>query len=171
MGYLAVWKVLEEIVTDFRKKGVTVPAEVMGDLKNAKTMIGILKADPNRVETAQKIEEYLGNVESYLISEGHKRFGQEYVDEWLKRTDEAGRRMLDEEEETRFVAGLPHLQRWIRVTPSTELPLEKLKTLAMESGLSYDVQADGCLLVRGENNSIKDFVKKMATKFRSKAGK
>jgi hypothetical protein len=59
----------------------------------------------------------------------------------------------------------------MRVTPSTELPLEKLKTLAMESGLLYDAQADGCLLVRGENNSIKDFVKKMATKFRSKAGK
>jgi len=164
MGYSSVWKVLEEMITDFRKKGLTVPTEVMDDLKSAKTLIKILKADPARGETAQKIEECLGNVESYLISEGAKNFGSKYVNEWLKRLDEAGKEPFDEEEEIRFVPGLPREQKWIRVKPSSELPIEKLKSLAEESNLSYNVQNDGYLLVCGEEKHIKEFVKKVAAK-------
>jgi hypothetical protein len=172
MGFPAVWKVLEEMVTDFKKKGITVPADIIGDLKNAKTIIKILKADPSYGENAQRIEEYLANVESYLISEGQRRFGQAYVDEWLERTDEARRKIVDEEEEeTKFISGMPREQKWIRLTPSNGLPLEKLKALANESNLSCKVQTDGCLVVSGPDAVLKDFVKKIAAKYQSKAGK
>ncbi|MEM2393621.1 MAG: DUF2096 family protein, partial [Candidatus Bathyarchaeia archaeon] len=66
MGYLTVWKVLEEMITDFRRRGVAVPKEVIGDLKYARTLINVLKADPSSLETSQRIEEYLNNIESYL---------------------------------------------------------------------------------------------------------
>jgi len=172
MGYLAAWKVLEEIITEFRKKGATVPTEAMDNLKAAKTMIKILKADPCRGETMQKIEEYLGNVESYLVSEGQKKFGVERVDEWLKRLNEASVRMPDvEEEEIRFIPGLPREQKWIRVKPSAEMPADKLRTLAKESNLSCRVQSDGYLLVYGEGDRLKEFVKKMVTKYGVKAEK
>jgi len=172
MGYLTVWKVLEEMATDFKKKGTTVPAGIISDLKSAKTIIKILKADPTCGENIQKIEEYLGKVESYLVSEGQRRFGQTYVDEWLKRRDQAGRKIVDEEEEkTKFISSLPREQKWIRLTPSTELPLEKLKTLADESNLSYNIQTNGCLLVFGPDTVIKDFVKKIAAKYKPKARK
>jgi len=165
MGYLAVWKVLEEMILEFRKRGITIPVEVMDNLKSARTMIKILKADPSRGETMQKIEEYISNVESYLISEGQKKFGVEYVDKWLKKLDEANIRFPDlEEEETRFVPGLPREQKWIRVKPSAELPMEKLKLLAKELNLSCELQGDGYLLVYGEDESLKEFVKKMAKK-------
>jgi hypothetical protein len=164
MGYSAVWKVLEEMITDFRKKGLTVPTEILDDLKSAKTLINVLKADPTHGETVQKIEDYLGNVESYLISEGTKNFGDRYTSEWLKRLDEAGKVPFIEEEEIRFVPGLPREQKWIRVKPSADLPIEKLKSLAEESNLSYNFQSDGYLLVYGEENRIKEFVKKVAIK-------
>jgi hypothetical protein len=172
MGYAAAWKVLEEMITDFRKKGVAVSAEIMGDLRSAKTLISVLKADASRVETGQKIEEYLLHVESYLVSEGQKLFGVEYVEEWLKRLDEASRKISEEEEEeTRFIPGIPRERKWIRVKPSAELSMEKLKLLADESHLLYNVQNDSCLLVYGEAEQIKDFVKKMATKHGLKAEK
>jgi len=172
MGYLAAWKVLEEMITDFRKRSVDIPAEIMSDLKSAKTLINVLKADPSRIETSQKIDEYLLHVESYLVSEGKKFFGDEYVEEWLNRLDEASRKVSEEEKEaTRFIPGIPREQKWIRVKPSAELPIEKLKLLAEESHLSYNVQNDGCLLVYGEEARIKDFVKKMATKYGLKAEK
>jgi hypothetical protein len=165
MGYLGVWKVLEEMILEFRKRGITIPTEVMDNLKSARTLIKILKADPSRGETMQKIEEYLSNVESYLISEAQKKFGVEYVDKWLKKLDEASMRFPDlEEEETRFVPGLPREQKWIRVKPSAELPMEKLKLLAKELNLSSELQGDGYLLVYGEDESLKEFVKKMAKK-------
>ena len=172
MGYLAVWKVLEAMVTDFKKKGTTVPANIISELKTAKTIIKILKADPLQGENMQKIEEYLRNVESYLISEGQRRFGQAYVDEWLERTDQAARKIVDDkEEETKLITGLPREQKWIRLKPSDELPIEKLKTLAEESNLSHNVQKDGCLLVFGTDTAIKDFVKRTAAKYKPKSGR
>ena len=165
MGYLAAWTVLEEMITEFRKRGIVVPAEIMNDLRSAKTLINILKADPTRVDTSQKVDEYLLNVESYLISEGQKTFGTKYIEEWLKQLDEASKKMPEEQkEETKFVPSLPREHKWIRIKPSAEFPAEKLKTLAEESHLSYNVQNDGFLLVYGENSHIKEFIKKMATK-------
>jgi hypothetical protein len=165
MGYLAAWKVLEEMIADFRKKGVSISAEIMNDLRSAKTLINILKADPSYTETSKKIEEYLLKVESRLISEGQRLFGVDYVQEWLKRLDEAvGKPFEEEEKATRFVHGVPKGYKWVRVKPSAELPIEKLETLAKESNLSYKVQNDGCLLVYGEAESMKDFIKKMTTK-------
>jgi hypothetical protein len=172
MNYLAAWKVLEEMITDFRRRGIGVPTEIMSDLRSAKTLINVLKADPSRVDTSQKVDEYLLNVESYLVSEGQKMFGSGYVEEWLKRLDEASKKMLEkEEEETKLIPGVPREHKWIRVKPSTELPIEKLKKLAEESHLSCNVQNDGCLLVYGEDGRIKEFIKKMATKYGFKTEK
>jgi hypothetical protein len=164
MGYSAAWKVLEEMITDFRKRGLTVPTDIISDLRSAKTLINVLKADPSRIEPSQKIEKYLRIVESYLVSEGQKKFGADYVDEWLKHLNEASKRVSEEEEETRFIPGLPRDRKWIRIKPSHELPMEKIKELADELSLSCDVQDDGCLLVYGEDERVKGFVKKMAAK-------
>jgi hypothetical protein len=172
MGYLAAWKVLEEMVTDFRKKGIVVPVKIVDDLKSARTIINVLKADPTYGENLNKIEEYLENIESYLASEGQKRFGRAYVDKWLELRDKAGRSGTDEEEEKpRLITGLPRDQKWIRLSPSKELPLEKLKTLADESNLSYEVQTGGHLLVFGADSRIKNLVKKIAANSKSKARK
>jgi hypothetical protein len=170
MGYLAVWKVLEEMITDFRKKGVAVPSNIFDDLKYARTLINVLRADPSRLETSQKIEECLNNVESYIISEG-QRFGDKYVEEWLRKLDEAGRKVDEEESVSRFVPVLPKEQRWVRVKPSEKMPINGLKVLAGELNLSFEVQSDGCLLVYGDDERIKDFVKKMATRYGMKAEK
>lgn len=172
MEYLSIWKVLEQAIIDLRKKGITVPAKVMGDLKDAKTTIQILKADPNCKETVEKVEEYLGNLESYIVSEGQRISGGKYVDEWLQRVDEAARSVADDEKErTRFVVSAPRQQKWIRIRLSTELPTDKLKKLANESNLSLSIKSDGYMLVQGEDKNIKDFVKKMATKYGSKSRK
>jgi len=171
MNYLATWKVLEEMIIDFRKKGMVVPAEIMSDLKSAITLANVLKAGPNRVDVARKVDEYLLNVESFVVSEGEKMFGSKYVKEWLERLENAERQTVEEEEKTEFVTGFPREHKWIRVKPSNELPIEKLKALAEETSLSYNVQNDGYLLVYGKDECIKDFVKKMATKYGLKAEK
>jgi hypothetical protein len=170
MNYFTAWKVLEEMIIDFRKKGIVVPAEIISDLKSAKTLANVLKADPNRVDVVQKVEEYLINVESYVVSEGEKTFGSKYVKEWLKRLDEAETETL-KEEKAKLVTGIPREHKWIRVTPSNELPIEKLKMLAEETNLSYNVQNDGCLLVYGKDECIKEFIKKTAQRYGLKVKK
>jgi hypothetical protein len=172
MGHVAVWKVLEGMIADFRKKGMTVPPQIMSDLKSAKTTIRILDVEPNCGESLQKIDQFLMNVESYLVSEGQKKFGFEYIDPWLNRLEKASKETGDQEEkETRFVPGLPREQKWIRVAPSVDMSIEKLKTIADKMKLSYKAQKDGSLLVCGEDQNIKDFVKNMASKYKAKAEK
>ncbi|MCS7123858.1 MAG: DUF2096 domain-containing protein [Candidatus Bathyarchaeota archaeon] len=164
MGYLTIWKILEEMITDLRKRGAHIPSNVFNDLKCARTLINVLRADPSKLETNQKIEECLNNVEAYLISEG-QRFGDEYVNDWLRKLEEASRRMDEDESVSRFVPGLPRGQLWVRIKPSDEMPLNMLKALAEELNLTSEEQSDGCLLVCGEERFVKEFVKKMATRY------
>ena len=89
MGYTATWRILEDIIIELRKKGVTIPPNVMTDLKSAKLMINISQAEGSTGEVTQKVEEYLANVEGYLITEAQKTFGSERVDEWLRRLEAA----------------------------------------------------------------------------------
>jgi hypothetical protein len=164
MGYSAVWKVLEKIITEFRKKELPVPERVMNDLKAARTMIKIMNADEGHGETSQKIEEYLGSVEAYLVTEAEKHFAPEHIDNWLKRLEIANCETCEENaEESRFIAGVPRDQKWLRIEPLSNLPLEKLKQLAKETNLSTSVQEDGRLLVNGKTEDLKEFVKKMTT--------
>lgn len=168
MGRPEAWKVLEETIADFRKKGVVVPTEIMTELTSAKTLIHILKADPSCADVEQRIEECLMNVESYVISKGQMMFGIEYVDKWSKKLDEASKRTPEKtEEKIRPVPHLPRDEEWMRIKPSAQLPIDKLKSLADELHLSCEVQED-FLLVHGKDERLKEFVKEIATRLETK---
>jgi hypothetical protein len=167
MGYLDTWKVLEGIMAEFREKGMIIPSEIMEDLKSAWTTIRMIKSGANNEEIIQKLAQYLVNVESYLVSEGEKAFSAKHTDEWLKRLSEASRKIDNEgDEEMRFAPGIPREQKWIRVKPSAELPVNKLKTLIADSALSYKTQPNDSLLIYGKHDQIKTFIEKMTAKYK-----
>ena len=171
MGYEAVWKILEEIIIELRKKGVATPQKVMNDLKSAKVLMKILDAsDKDRGETAPIIEQYLGSVEASVITEAQKVFALARIDGWLKGLEEASRdtcqtcgvsKEKKPKSESKFITGLPRDQKWIRVEPLTSLPAEKLKQLAEKTSLSFREETDGHLTVYGSAENIRTFVKKM----------
>jgi len=172
MGYMAVWKILEEISIEFRKKGETIPQNIMNDLKSAKVLINIMGFDEGPGETAQKIEQYLGSMEAYLVTAAQKKFEPARIDKWLRRLEEAtcdtcntcGIEKEEKEGESKFVSGVPRDQKWIRVKPLEGMPLEELKQLAETTSLSSRVEEDGRLVVYGKAENIKEFVKKMTAK-------
>jgi hypothetical protein len=169
MGYEAVWKVLEEIIIELRKKGVATPPRVMNDLKSAKVLMKIMDASgKDRGETAPKIEQYLGSVEAYLVTEAQKTFAPARIDEWLRRLEAASCDTCQPceverkgKEGAKFITGVPRDQKWIRVEPLASLPAEKLKQLAGETSLSFREETDGHLTVYGSVENIRAFVKKM----------
>ena len=163
VAVLAIWRVLEEIAIEFRKKGVAVPQKVMDDLKSAKSLINIMEANEvSRVEASPKIAEYLGSVEAYLVSEAQNIFPPDTVENWLKQIEKASHASNTEESkaEPRFTAGLPRNQRWVRVKPLPNLSIDKLEALAVESKLSFRIEDDGQLLVYGKADAVKEFIKK-----------
>lgn len=166
MEYSAAWKILEEIVIEFRKKGIMIPEQVMTDLRSAKTLIKLMDAaDKDKGEVSLRIEQSLTSLEGYLITEAQKNFPPERIDEWLQRLNQPScdtcSSTIDKEKETSFVSGVPRDQKWMRVKPIATLPIEKLKKLAEDAGLSSKPDKDDHLVVYGKEENIREFVKKM----------
>jgi hypothetical protein len=168
MRYEENWKVLADLLTELGKKGEKIPPDVMNDLRSAKTMIQILKADQTHIESIPRIEIYLRNVESYAVLVAQEKLGTEFVERWLRKLEKAKKTEIEEEEEvtTRFVPGLPRDRNWVRVQISEDTPKVDVESLVKENRLSCKMQKNGYMLVYGNGESIKSFVKKMAEKFR-----
>jgi len=166
VGYSATWKIVEEIVIEFRRKGIAIPEKVMTDLRSAKTLIKLISTvEKDKGEIAPRIEEYLTNVEGYLITEAQKSFPPEHIDEWLQRLNQSScdacTSTVETEEQTRFISSVPRDQKWVRVKPIETLSIEKLKKLAKDAGLSYKPDKDDHLIVYGKEENIREFIKKM----------
>ena len=164
MSYKEKWKVLASLLTELQKRGEKIPADVINDLRSAKTMIQVLKADPAHAESISRIDTYLRTVEAYAIFNMEKQ-GTENVQEWLKKLKEP-QRIKKEEEASRFVPRVPRDKNWMRIQISEDIPLEDMKKLAEGSGLSYRIQKNGYMLVYGNGENIKSFVRKLAGQFR-----
>ena len=164
MGYTAKWEVLEDLLVELRKKGVEMPPTVINDLRSAKLMIKIAEAGESTGDARLKLEEILGGVETYLVTEAQNVLSAQAVDEWLRRLDEANLSTCEikGEKENTFITGVPRDQKWVRVEPIPNLPTERLKQIAKESNLSANQQKDGRLVVYGREEGIKAFLKKMA---------
>ena len=169
MGHEEVWRILDSLIVEFRKRGETVPISVIEDLRSAKTLMQVLRADPKRMETVPSIEMYLGNVESYLIFEAHKKFGAEFAEDWMQKLREARKTIRAGEDRSvepasKFVSGVPRDQKWMRVQISNETPKNEIERLAAECGLSTQMQPDNYVLVYGDDSKIKLFIQKTGEK-------
>ena len=98
MGHnMATWKLLEDMMIELKKKGVVIPANVMEDLRSAKSMIKLpcTKEQPAG-DAIQKAEELLGKRGSLLDNEAQKIFGSDTADQWLRRLEEANAEVCEE---------------------------------------------------------------------------
>jgi hypothetical protein len=165
MGHnIATWKLLEDMLIELKKKGVSIPSNIMEDLRAAKSMIN-LSSMQGGGDAIQKAEEYTANVEAYLINEALVIFGSETADQWLRRLEDANAEICYETKtENNFVTGVPRDQKWVRVEPIETWPAERILQLAKERNLQVKSQNDGRLLVYGQNEDIKMFLKKMTDK-------
>lgn len=168
MGYEQVWSILEDLITELRKRQQQIPATVMNDLHSAKTLIHVFNVDHAHTENIPRIEAYLENVEAQLLSIAQERVGQEFTAKWIEKIDQARREVSEEnEKETeRFVTGLPKGKHWVRIRISEDASKREVEKLAKESGLSCKMHKDGYMLVYGDDENVKVFVKKMAEKLR-----
>lgn len=164
MGHnLAAWKTLEDIMIQLKKKGVTIPETIMEDLRAAKSMIK-LSCGEGSGDAIMKAEEYMANVEAFLVAEGEKVFGLEYVDKWLLRLEEAGASgeiCQEPVEENKFVTGIPRDQKWVRIEPTGNLPVIGIEKDAKVFNLQIKPQRDGKLVVFGDAENLKKFLKRI----------
>jgi hypothetical protein len=163
--YERKWKVLADLLIELQKKGKKTPSDIMQDLKSAKTIIHVLKADSTHVESISRIENYLRNVEFYAISTAEK-LGPETVQDWLEKLKEPIKEETGEKKEgSRAIFGVPRDKNWVRIQITEEAPLKKLQKLAKQNKLDCIIQENDHLVVYGEKNNIKSFVRSVAKQF------
>ena len=167
-GFGARWRILSDLLVELRAHGADIPPYVVRDLRSARSLIEVLKADPGCEGVAGRIDMLLTNVESFLLAEVEMRLGPEAAKEWEDRISKAISEAegASREAGARFRPGLPRGEHWIRVRPSEEIPRELVEELARTEGVSVELQPDGYLLVRGEEGKVKSFVRKMAERLR-----
>ena len=170
LNYEYLWKVLEELIVDFTKKGVTVPQELVDDLKSARTLINIHRVDPAALEIATDIELNLAQIESNLLYFAESDVSAEYADRCLKRIDEARKRGLSEERKatSRFVSGVPKGKQWIRISVSDMISDKEMDGMLKELNLSCKPQDDGYLLIYGKDEDLKTLVKEISKRIKGK---
>jgi len=169
MSRTASWKVLEDLMIELRKKGATITISILNDLRSAKLMIKISESEGSSGESSQKVDEYLSNVESYLFGEAQKTLSSDSVDHWLRRLEEANLETSEEKiEENKFITCVPRDQKWVRVEPINTLPAERIQQVAKESNLSINSQKDGRLVIFGQPEDIKGFLKKITAETNKK---
>ena len=170
MNYEYLWKVLEDLFVELTKKGVTVPAELLDDLKSAKTLITICNAEPTALEVATQIELYLDNVESNLLYLAESDLGKRYADKIMEKLDEARQKGLEEKVvvPSKYVSGVQKGEHWIRINISDLVSIEELYSLFKKFKLSSKTQEDGYILVHGKEEDIKAFIKEIGGKIREK---
>jgi len=164
---LASWNLLEDMMLELKKSGVAIPDKVIEDLRSAKSMIR-LGCMPGSGDAIQKAEELMGNVEAFVVIEGQAVFGDLKVDGWLRRLEEANMEVCEPTgksaaAEDKFVAGVPRDQKWVRIEPMGYITVEKVEQIAKEQNLQVKKQPDGKLVVYGQPENLKAFLKTMAT--------
>ena len=173
MSHVAKSRIFEEIIVALRKKGQIIPENIMNDLKSARTMMEITGTSKTGLrENDPKIDMYLEMTEAYLINEASKHFPQEKINEWLQKLEvsacESCVTIIKPNPESRFIAGVPRDQKWVRVQPIENMPAEKLEQMATETKLSFRQEKDGHLVVYGKAEDIKAFIKKMTEQANNK---
>ncbi len=170
MDYEATWELMSSLISELRKSGETVPAKAMSDLRAARTMMEVHKVDQSRSENLQRIEDYLTSLETLLVPIANRKFGKEYVDAWLKKL---GKTYVQPPKwkprlQGNFPVGVPRDSRWVRVEATEKISTEKIKHLAQHIGLKSKTEKDGRVLVFGEEQKLKQFVKDVAGLLREK---
>ncbi len=170
MNYEHLWRVLEDLFVELTNKGVTVPEELLNDLKSAKTLITIYNAEPTALEAATQIEMYLDNVESNLLYLAESNLGKEYANNLLTKINEARQKGLEEKVPvpSKFVPGVQKSEHWIRIDISDLISGKELDSLLKRLNLSSKPQEDGYLLIHGKEENVKAFVKEISEKIKAK---
>lgn len=160
---LVSWMLLEEMMLELKKSGVTIPAKVVEDLRAAKSMIQLSHTGGSHGSALQKAEEYLASAEAYIMTEGQKTLGSEKIDGWLRRLEEADAKECKPPiAEDKFVTGVPRDQKWIRIEPTNDFSVEYIERMAKDQPLQIKKQVDGKLIIYGQPEDLKILLKKMA---------
>jgi hypothetical protein len=169
MDYFALWKALEELLTELKKKGVNVPDLTMKRLRGARATINIYVADPSYQQTSADLMTQLTELEMELMTLAEQEVGPEFANDWLKRIAtareaEPSSPMVDKG----FPKGVPRSDYWIRLTIGDTISIDEVREMATKHDLTVKEETPEQVIVHGEQSRVRQLVKMMTEEQRKK---
>jgi hypothetical protein len=172
LNYDALWKTLDALLIEVRRKGSTVAQDVVDDLKSARTLINIYAADPTSTDTLAQIEDYLRRVESSLLFLAEADHGTAYAEAIMARLGTA--RTLGDDpappEVPRFIPGITPGQHWVRIDTRDTIDRAALTALAADMGLTLTMQGAHHAVIRGDKATVTRLLQRVTEQTRRTRG-
>jgi len=171
MNYHSAAKTLDGLMMELIKKGIEIPAHVVGDLKSGRSFAGILLRSPDDTEVAEKTGFILETVEMNLLSLAEIEFGADYAETWQKAIIAAYQEEIvpaASASASKLVSGVPKDERWVRVQTSelTAFYEHEPDKTPETFGLSTVGQQDGYTLIYGKRENVTAFLNRMKEFYR-----
>lgn len=165
MNYENVCKKLDELMVELMQKGITIPQQLIDDLKSGRTLASVYNNEPANLDMEMQATPYLQKAEYNLLFLAESEVGKEYADEWQNKINRAyageGRKGPYI---SRFVSGIPKGEYWIRIKASELTIDDELSKLLDQLHISVRPENDGYLLVYGRKEDISLFLKEVRRK-------
>jgi hypothetical protein len=152
-------------MVELRGKGIAIPQELVDDLKSAKTLASIYKTDSTALNVMNEMALYMDKVEPSLLSLAESEMGKEYADKWQNKINDTRMEVGEKAAvPSRFISGISKSEHWIRIKTSNIIADLELSELLKKLNLSNKLQEDGYLLVYGNKENVKTFIREVSKK-------
>ena len=164
------WMVLVDLLTDLKKRGFEIPADVVENIRMAKTTINFYKVDPTdpeRNREIKRINEFMSSVQVALMDLAEKQ-GSEYRDQWvekLKKVSRGEKLYKLPDERCKCVVGAPAGFSMVRITFKKPISEDRLQEIEEYHNVIMEFETDEVVIIYGDKDNIKASMKEIAPFF------
>jgi len=169
--YEYVWRTLADFTTALAKKSRRLPPNVVAELRTARSLIHILKTDPEdanlQSEVIPRIETHLRSVEAELASRA-TALGEDFLSEWMGRLEHAHRQASKVVQVESRISS-PRIARdeyWLRIKVTEKSPQKLVREVSSAVGASVKPLNNHHMLVFGDKEQVRSFVKEISKRIR-----
>lgn len=173
----AIWMVLNDLMGDLEKNGVSLSDLAYADLRNSKMVIEYLNSFEEDIRASEggdtqlklEIEQKVLVLKDSLLIRSEDKVGKEYRDSWEAKFEQAAEGKLDSiAEETKTpISDIPRDKdtAYFRIRLPDDIPVEIVSELAEDCRVNVSLDGERHLQVSGKKECVRDAMKRLGELF------
>ncbi|MHA1138045.1 MAG: DUF2096 family protein [Candidatus Thorarchaeota archaeon] len=173
----AVWMVLNDLMGDLEKKGVSLSNLAYADLRNSKMVIEYLNSFEEEIRASEggdtklklEIEQKVLVLKDSLLIRSEDKVGKEYRESWESKFEQAAEGKHDSvgKEAKTPISDIPRNKdtAYFRIRLPDDIPVEIVSELAEDCQVNVSLDGERHLQVSGRKECVRDAMKKLGELF------
>jgi len=173
----AIWMVLNDLMGDLEKNGVSLSDLAYADLRNSKMVIEYLDSFEDEIRAGEggdtqlklEIEQKVLVLKDSLLIRAEDKVGKEFRDSWELKFEQVAEGKLDNvaEEAKTPISDIPRDKdtAYFRIKLPDEIPVEVVSELAEDCQVNVSLDGERHLQVSGKKECVRDAMKRLGELF------